>query len=264
MARRSMMRASMAFAVLLGAGGQAQAAAWTRPKGDTEVIVSLHRQDSTHGFDLGGEAIDIVDYRKTELQAFAEYGLSDRLTVRAQGSVRQLRTRNARDTEPGHLELAARYRIKSGDTWVLSSESAVRLPGGDGDPGAAQRGSPDAEYDARFLLGKSGKLAGRPVFLDLQAGIRRREGDAPDERRLDVTLGGRPTRRLMLLAQAFDVSSSGAGQGAFEAYRYRNLQLTAVYDLPAGWSVQAGAMGTASGRNALRERGAVLAVWRRF
>lgn len=244
--------------------GAAQAAAWTQPRGGKEVIFSLHRQDSTHGFDLGGEAVDIVDYRKTELQAFAEYGLSGRLTVRAQGSVRRLRTHNARDTEPGHLELAARYRILSGDTWVLSSESAVRLPGGDGDPGAAQRGSADAEYDARFLFGKSAEVAGRNVFLDLQAGLRRRDGDAPDERRVDVTLGGRPTSRLMLLAQAFDVSSAGAGQGAFEAYRYRNLQLTAVYDLPAGWSVQAGAIGTVSGRNALRERGAVLAVWRRF
>jgi len=262
MARRSMLLGWTAAAVLVA--GSAQAAAWTQPKGGREVIVSLHRQDSTHGFDLDGEAVDIVDYRKTELQGFAEYGLSDRLTVRAQGSVRRLHTRNARDTEPGHFELAARYRILSGETWVLSSESAVRLPGGDGDPGSAQRGSPDAEYDSRFLLGKSATVAGKAIFLDLQAGVRRRDGEAPDERRLEVTVGGRPARRLMLMAQMFDVASVGAGQGAFEAYRYRNVQLTAVYDLPAGWSVQAGAVGTASGRNALRERGGVVAVWRRF
>jgi hypothetical protein len=262
MARRSMLLGWTAAAGLVA--GSAQAAAWTQPKGGREVIVSLHRQDSTHGFDLDGEAVDIVDYRKTELQGFAEYGLSDRLTVRVQGSVRRLRTRNARDAEPGHFELAARYRILSGDTWVLSSESAVRLPGGDGDPGAAQRGSPDAEYDSRFLLGKSGTVAGKTVFLDLQAGVRRRDGDPPDERRLEATAGGRPTRRLMLMAQVFDVASVGAGQGAYQAYSYRNVQLTAVYDLPAGWSVQAGAVGTASGRNALRERGGVVAVWRRF
>ncbi|MDG2529455.1 hypothetical protein [Caulobacter endophyticus] len=262
MARRSMRLGWTALLIL--AAGPAHTAAWTQPKGGKEVIVSVHRQDSSHGFDLGGEAVDIVDYRKTELQGFAEYGLFDRLTLRAQGSVRRLRTRNARDTEPGHLELAARYRISSGDTWVLSTESAVRLPGGDGDPGAAQRGSPDAELDTRLLLGKSARLAGREVFLDLQAGWRSRDGDAPDERRLEVTLGGRPTGRLMLIGQVFDVASVGAGQGVYERYRYRNLQLTAVYDLPAGWSVQAGAMGTASGRNALRERGGVLAVWRRF
>lgn len=264
MAGRSTMLAWAACAVLAAVAAQAQAAAWTQPKGGKEFIVSLHRQDSTHGFDLEGEAVDIVDYRKTELQGFAEYGLSDKLTIRAQASVRRLRTRNARDTEPGHVELAARYRMLAGETWVLSSESAVRLPGGDGDPGAAQRGSAKAEYDSRVLLGKSWLAADRPVFLDLQAGLRRRDGEAPDERRLEVTLGGRPTSRLMLLAQVFDVSSLGAGQGVFEAYRYRNLQFTAVYELPAGWSVQAGAVGTASGRNALRERGGVVAVWRRF
>lgn len=264
MARRTVMLACSVGMVHFGLVAQASAAAWTQPKGGKEVIVSLHRQDSTHGFDLDGEEVDIIDYRKTELQAFAEYGLSDRLTLRLQGSVRRLHTRNARDAEPGHVEVAARYRLLSGDAWVLSSESAVRLPGGDGDPGAAQRGSPDAEYDSRLLLGKSGQLAGRTVFLDLQAGLRRRDGDAPDERRLEFTAGGRATRRLMLMAQVFDVSSLGAGQGAYEAYRYRNLQFTAVYDLPAGWSVQAGAVGTASGRNALRERGGVLALWRRF
>jgi hypothetical protein len=245
-------------------GGPAFAAAWVQPKGDKELIVSLYRQDSTHGFDAGGRAVDIVDYRKTELQAFAEYGLSERLTLGMQGSVRRLHTSNAADTEPGALEVGARYKLVAGDSWVFSSQVAARLPGGDGDPGAAQRGTANAEYDSRLLLGKNFELAGRRGFLDLQAGVRRRMGDAPDERRVEVTLGGRPTRRLMLMAQAFDVASLGAGQGVFEAYRYRNLQVSAVYDMPAGWSVQAGVTGTASGRNALRERGGVVALWRRF
>lgn len=248
----------------LWAPGDAGAAAWTQPKGGREVIVSLHQQDSSHGFDADGAVIDIVDYRKTELQLFAEYGLTDRLTVGAQGSLRRLRTRNARDDEPGHLEISARYRVLSRGGWVVSNQTAVRLPGGDGDPGAAQRGSPEAEYDSRFLVGKSGVVAGRRFFVDAQAGLRRREGEPPDERRLELTAGLHATRRTMVMAQAFDVRSVGAGQGVYEAYRYLNLQLTLVHDLPRGWSAQAGLTGTAAGRNALRERGGVVAVWRRF
>ncbi|MFT4254011.1 MAG: hypothetical protein QM608_16195 [Caulobacter sp.] len=244
--------------------GRALAAAWTQPKGGKELIVSLRGQDSTHGFDAGGETVDIVDYRKTELQAFAEYGLTDRLTLGVQGSVRRLRTRNARADEPGHLEVAVRYRLLARDGWVMSNQTSVRLPGGDADPGAAQKGSPDAEYDSRLLIGWSGALAGRDVFVDLQGGLRRRDGDPPDERRFEATLGARPKKRLMLMGQAYGVSSLGAGQGGYEAYRYLNLELSAVYAFPAGWSAQAGLTGTASGRNALRERGAVVAVWRRF
>ncbi|MBI1683232.1 hypothetical protein [Caulobacter hibisci] len=256
--------AMAAFASLLASADAAWAAAWTQPKGGKEVIVNLRRQDSTHGFDAEGRAIDIVDYRKTELQAFAEYGLTDRLTLGVQGSVRRLHTRDARADEPGHFEIGARYRLLSRDGWVVSSQNAVRLPGGDADPGAAQKGSPETEYDSRLLVGWSGAVYGRDVFVDLQGGLRRRNGEPPDERRLEATAGVRPNRRLMLMGQGYAVSSLGAGQGAYEAYRYLNLELSAVYDLPAGWSVQAGLTGTASGRNALRERGGVVAVWRRF
>ncbi|PXA80289.1 hypothetical protein DMC25_21215 [Caulobacter sp. D4A] len=243
---------------------QAEAAAWTQPKGGAEVIVSLRAQDSTHGFDAGGGAVDIVDYRKTELQAFAEYGLTDRLTLGLQGSVRRLRTANGRADEPGHIEVGVRYRLLARDGWVMSNQTSVRLPGGDADPGAAQKGSPDAEYDSRLLVGWSGTLGGREVFADVQGGLRRRDGDPPDERRFEATLGVRPRRQIMLMGQAYAVSSLGAGQGGYEAYRYLNLELSAVYALPAGWSAQAGLTGTASGRNALRERGAVVALWRRF
>lgn len=245
-------------------GADAGAAAWTQPKGRREVIVSLHRQDSTHGFDASGRVVDIVDYRKTELQVFAEYGLTDRVTLGVQGSARRLRTRNARESEPGHLEVSARVRLMAHRGWVLSNQTAIRLPGGDGDPGSAQRGSPDAEYDSRLLIGRSGRVAGRQVFVDLQGGLRRRDGEPPDERRIEATLGVRPARGLMVMAQAFDVDSLGAGQGVYEAYRYRNLQLSVVYDLPAGWAAQAGLTATESGRNALRERGGLVAVWRRF
>lgn len=267
MAKHIGLTAVGALALAAGVASTPQAvlaAAWTQPKGGKEVIVSLRRQDSARGFDADGRQVDIVDYRKTELQAFAEYGLTDRLTLGVQGSVRRLRTANARADELGCFEVGARYRLLARRGWVASAQVSARTPGGDADPGAAQKGSPDAELDGRLLAGWSGSAGERPVFFDLQAGLRRRDGDPPDERRLEATAGVRPTARLMLMAQGYGVASLGAGQGIYEAYRYLNLEVSAVYELPAGWSAQAGLTATAAGRNALRERGGVVAIWRRF
>ena len=89
-------------------------------------------------------------------------------------------------------------------------------------------------------------------------------GKMHDEVRLDATLGIRVWRNLSLLAQSFNTVSAGKGGYGFPATRFSKVELSAVYDLDRRWSVQLGAIATIAGRNALRERGVELAVWRRF
>ena len=95
--------------------------------------------------------------------------------------------------------------------------------------------------------------------------IRRlRFGDPPNEVHADLTFGVRPVPRFLLLAQSFNTWSDGRGKGVFDRYRYHNLQASAVLDLDDHWSIQAGALGTAGGKNALRERGLLFGLWRKF
>jgi hypothetical protein len=164
----------------------------------------------------------------------------------------------------GYTEFGARYRIAAGDGGVLSLQGSVRIPGKKRRDNIAQIGATDSEIDLRVLGGTSFKLAGMDGFIDLQAGYRIRNGGPPNEFRLDATFGVRPADKLLLMAQSFNVISDGAGTGVFGKGRYSNLYLSGVYDVDKRWSVQLGAIGTVSGRNALRERGFLVSLWRRF
>jgi hypothetical protein len=80
----------------------------------------------------------------------------------------------------------------------------------------------------------------------------------------DLTVGVRPRPDWLALAQVFQVNTIGGGSGGFRAGSYTRVQLSAVHDLDARWSVQVGANSIIAGRRALAENSVMLAVWRRF
>lgn len=246
--------------------GQAHAAAWTQPEGSGQVIVTGVYSHSDNGYDADGDKVDIDDYTKAEIYFLAEYGVTDDLTVLAIPSFSHVSVDGSPDdsTGPGYTELGARYRLAgSGDT-VFSAQGSVRIPGKKRRDNIAQIGATDSEIDLRALAGTSFAVGGAPAFVDLQGGYRIRNGDPPNEFRIDATLGLRPANRLQLLAQTFTTISDGAGRGGFDKYRYSNLYLSAVYDISKQWSLQFGGLATLDGKNALDERGLFTAVWFRF
>jgi hypothetical protein len=100
--------------------------------------------------------------------------------------------------------------------------------------------------------------------VDAQAAYRLRFGDPADEIRADVTFGTRPHPRLLLLAQSFNVVSTGTAEGVFEDGRSSKLQASGVWSLGEAWSLQVGGTATVAGQGALRERSVFAAVWHRF
>lgn len=243
----------------------AHAAAWTQPAGEGQAIVTGVYSHSDKGFDANGQEVDIDDYTKAEAFLLLEYGITDDLTVMATPSFSHVEVENGDDsTGLGYTELGARYRLAQSDGGVLSLQASLRLPGKTRRDNNAQIGATDSEIDVRALAGTGFTLGGADGFVDLQAGYRFRTGGPPNEYRLDATVGIRPDEKVLLLGQSFNVVSDGSGSGVFGKHRYSNLYVSGVYDIDRKWSVQVGALGTLSGRNALRERGLLAAVWRRF
>jgi hypothetical protein len=68
----------------------------------------------------------------------------------------------------------------------------------------------------------------------------------------------------MFLAQSFNTVSDGSAEGVFADNHEHKIQLSAVWNLDEVWSLQLGGIATVTGENALRERGVVAAVWRKF
>jgi hypothetical protein len=260
------MRAlASAFALVPLGAGTAQAAAWTQPAGGGQVIVTGIHSHSDKGFDDRGRTIEIDDYDKDEAYALVEYGITDALTVLAIPSLSRVEVDGAGDkTGLGQSEIGARYRLAATGAAVFSLQGSLRIPGRKRRDRVAQIGATDTEVDLRALAGWNFKLGRHDGFADVQGAYRMRNGGPPNEFRLDATLGLRPAKRLLVMAQYFHVRSDGAGTAGFGKHRYSNLYLSGVYDLGARWSLQLGHIATLSGRNALRERGLAAAIWHRF
>lgn len=260
-----MNKLTLAITLLPLWAGTAHAGAWPQPKGEGQVIVTGIYSDSEKGYDAQGKTVDIDDYTKAEVYALMEYGVTDDLTVMLTPSLSHVKVQNGDDsTGLGYTELGARYRLAQGSGGVFSLQGSLRLPGKKRRDNIAQIGATDSEIDLRALAGTSFKFAGKDGFLDVQGGYRIRNGGPANEFRLDATVGVRPSDKLLLMAQSFNVVSDGRGTGVFGKARYSNVYLSGVYDVTPQWSLQLGAMGTLGGRNALRERGVLVAIWRRF
>lgn len=255
-----------AITIAAAVPGCAHASAWTQPQGAGQVIVTGVYSHSARGFDAKGDTVDIDDYTKAEAYVLAEYGVTDDLTVIVAPSFSHVAVdgANAETNGPGYTELGARFRLAQGASTVLAVQGSVRLPGRKRRDSVAQVGATDSEIDLRALAGKSFHIGASEAFVDVQGGYRIRNGEPPNEFRLDATLGVRPAKKLLLLAQAFTTVSDGNGRGIFAKYRYVNAYASAVYDVAPHWSLQLGALATVSGRNALRERGVLAGVWYKF
>ncbi len=251
------------------------AGAWTLEPGTGQVIVTLESKLATEEFDGGGDRVPRARYAKTELSAYAEYGLAEGLTVLFSPhleTVNDSSTWGGARTGLGYTEIGARARFvrfgaEKPGIWqgsVVSMQGSVRIPGSVVDNDPLLVGSDVFEIDARLLFGTSLMLGTSSAFLNAEAGYRWRDGDPPSELRGDLTFGVRPRPDWLALAQVFQVTTVGGGSGGFRAGSYTRVQLSAVHDLDDRWSVQLGANTVVAGRRALAENGVLLAVWRRF
>lgn len=257
-------RAVILVGLVSGWVGPAFAGAWTQQAGHGQLFVTGIHSVSSKGFDTDGDSIDIPDYKKTEVYATFEYGLSDDLTVLFTPSFRAVSIDGTNDDTSGlgYTDLGARYRFATSDDWTFSAQALARIPGKRREDNFAQVGSTDAEYDFR---GQAGVGFGDGNFASIEAGYRLRVDDPPNEYKLDLTLGLRATDDLLFIASSYSTLSDGGGQGIFlNRFGYHNVYLSAVYDVSESVSLQLGLMGTIAGENALRERGATLGLWYRF
>ncbi len=260
------LRAGVAL-LLCSSASHAFAGAWTLEQGHGQVVVTVTPSTADEAFDGDRTTQSRPRYDKVEVQALAEYGVTDWLTAIVSPGLQHVDIAapvGAHRSGLGYTELGGRYRFLSGDNWVFSGQATGRIPGTFDTANPAAIGYNGFEYDFRLLFGYSFAVGAWPAFLDLQLAQRLRTGDPPNELRADVTFGVRPLPQWLLLAQVFNVVSEGNSPPIFPSYDYSKLQLSAIYDLTRQWSVQAGGFTTFSGRNALQENGLIFGAWYRF
>lgn len=260
------MRAAggLAFGLIaLLAAGPAAASAWTPAKGKGQVIVKFEDMRADRGFDPAGDLADLpAERRDTAASVFAEYGLTDRLSLRFKGEWQS--------GEDAFVEYDGRGPLEVGVNWQVwrDSRTAVALYGGVADGGEGRNagyaapGVGDRDWEVRASVGRSfggaaegGRLP-TGTFIEIEAARRFRQG-LPDETRVDATVGAHFGDDWMVLGQAF------GGRTETGDARWLSIEASVVRDF-GDWSLQAGWRQAVAGRETPESGGPVVALWRRF
>ena len=250
--------AVLAIAAAFSCPVTALAGAWPVDKGRTLIIAKLERSTADQGFDPDGVMVDIGHRRDETLSVFVEHGLSPRLTLQAKAGVTRGRDSWVKYSGRGPIEAGLRWTVRQDDRSALAVYVGAGEAGAGRNAGYAAPGQGSLDLEARVLYGRSGVWRGREVYVDLQAARLQRQGLA-DETRIDTTLGLRPAKGWLLLTQTY------GGQTDRDTIKARWLkgEVSVVRSL-GEWRVQAGWRDTLSGRETARDRGVVLAFWRRL
>jgi hypothetical protein len=244
------------------------AGAFLLAEGEAKVFVSALLTTGNGYFDRKGRSRARGPYRKQDLQIFAEYGLTQRVTVVASTALQRIDARDeerSRRSGLGRSEIGARARIVQTGPWIAALQASAIIAGAKRKEGYAAVGETDHQIDVRGLVARSFELFGRPAFWDLQAGYRMRGGDPADEIRLDLSLGIRPSPRWLVMAQSFNTIGLGGWAGPHPLrQRIHKVQGAAFFDLTQSLTLYGAAFATPLGRDALDERGAVVGLGYRF
>lgn len=261
-----MLLRCLASLVLAMAASSAHANAWTQPKGRAQLITKVEVMRASEGFDRIGDLQPLpADRRERTLGVFAQYGLTDRLTLQVKGDWQSGEDAFVDYDGRGPLELGVIWQAYRDDRNAVSLYAGYAVSGEGRNAGYAQPGVGEQDWEVRVSAGRSLGGSGRGLvggwgpersFVEVQAARRMRQG-LPDETRADFTIGSHFGENWMVLGQAFGgLTDSGDA-------RWLSVETSVVRHF-GDWSLQAGWRRTVAGRETPLAEGAVVAVWRRF
>ena len=245
----------------------ARASAWNLPAGAGFTNVDVTLDSGDRYFDKDGRLLPARSYRNADIGGYVEYGITDWLMAVARPSLDLTQVGSPGGGHylgPGATQAGLQYQALVFGPAVFAVQGTFRLPGTTSHQDSATIGNTAREGDFRALGGVSFHVGPFPAFGELQAAYRVRSDGGASQWHGDATLGIDLTPRLLLLVQSFNQVPVGDGTPYLPSATYSDLKISIVEKITVAWSVQFGAYMTVAGRNALRERGAVVGIWHRF
>ena len=233
----------------------AYAGAWPTDAGEGQVISTTLFDNARTGYDDDGNLTQQVSFNKSEGAIYWEHGLTDKTTVVLQSSYQDIQFTAGVDVVNfsgiGESYAGLRRVFWQNGKWVASAQAGVIFAGSGETISDADLGAGSTNYEGRFLVGRSFKLAKKDGFVDIQAAYRYRPGIQPDERRVDATIGWQASKKFQILAQGFYTGSEEQFEFARPNTRLK-LQGSVVYNHNPKTSYQIGLYKTVAGRNIVK------------
>ena len=226
--------------------------------GRTQMIAKYERTRADQGYDPDGVLVAVGHRRDELLSVFVEHGVTPNLTLQGKVGVTRGHDRWVDYEGRGPIEAGVRWTVRRDERSSLALYVGAGEAGAGRNAGYATPGQGSLDLEARVLYGRSGAWRGRQVFVDLQVARLKRQGLA-DETRFDTTLGVRPAKRWLVMAQTYAGRTDRGEVGA----RWVKTEVSAVRAV-GDWSVQVGWRDTVTGREVARDRGVLLSLWRQL
>ena len=248
-------------------------AAWTLPRGTGEAIVTMTYYTVNQRFDLNGDRVPQPRFTKLDTEAFAQFGVTDKVTAGVNLRLQHLTSDSSGGTVSstgiGETDIFVRRQLIQLLNTVVSIQGLIKTPELTGSANPAL-GFGQTDLELRLLAGNSGNLGIGTYFVDAEGALRKRFGDPADEFRMDATIGVRPLSKWMFMLQSFNTVGLGNANGTavvqtsgLDAQRYQ-LQLSAVWELAPILSLQAGVLRDIAGVDSGAGTAVVAGVWLRF
>lgn len=231
---------------------------WVKEQGSGYAQLSATYLGSSNFFNLSGSPLTTTGYRSVALNAYIEYGLTDKFTVVLNGPL--LKSQSFETTEStfgvGDIGIGVKYGIISGGEWPLSIHVAVEAPLSPQDqfarndvqqiPGIIDQvnlPASDGEWNVRNTLALSHSWSSK-LYSSVYGQYNLRTKNLTDQWQVGVELGYFPSPNLLVAAKLSTQATFGNPVQGISFVRGEGVSYTALggmlqYTMGKGVSINA-------------------------
>lgn len=219
----------------------AHAGAWLMSEGKGLAITQFTHFSSDSYWDTAGDSQPQARYTKWEIQPYAEYGLTSKVTVGGTAYLQRAEQSNDINKGIADPEFFARMRLWQHGSHLVSIQPIIKLPSyfehNESNP---RGGSKSTDAELSLLYGTNLNLLSDHDYADVRIGYRYRSRGLEAQYKADAALGISPWENWQLIpalryVKAADISSGAAfSQNGDLDYDLLKAELTVMHTLPSG------------------------------
>jgi protein XagA len=250
---RGMRLGWVVLCVIVGLASSAHAGAWVQPQGRGLFIAQASYYTTDTYFDTNGNAMPQPRFTKYELQPYAEYGVSEWLTLGGSAYAQTVSQSGQHNYGIADPELFAKVRIYEDASRVVSIQPLVKLASRFGQNSAVRGGSKSTDMELSGLYGQSMHLLSPRDYADIRLGYRQRDRGLSPQWRGDVALGLGITDSIQIIPALRTVMSTqltdaaAFREGGDLDYNVLKAEVTGLYHLSDTQWIQAGVFSHVAG-----------------
>jgi hypothetical protein len=255
------------FVVLLDYGG-ASASPWAKADNALLIISRANYFNADLTPTSAPDGTIENRFQRIDSNTYIEFGLTDEVTIGGKAVFGTSWLMRGTDIETAtgfsEVEVFGQYQFYHSGKDVSAVRIAASRPSNFSSGARPELQSDGADIDASILYGRNLLSRQLKIFAAIDAGYRKRFGQAADQVRLQTTLGVEPGKHFLLLIDTFATLSLRNEEVGGADFDIVKIQPSALWRISNRWGVQAGVTEEVYGRNISLGRTYFIGIWSSF